>query len=246
MTRDHCSGGNRATGRLDSPPVPRYVPQHRRTSYRQDQRRALGGAAFAVSALLGLSGTYGFVPGIQANPIPSASPSQLGQPGQTAAGSIGAATNTTETKAFDLKPAFVEVETIGMTSSLIPLSLRTDGTLQVPTVASQAGWFSEGIVPGQPGAAVLVGHVDSYLGSAVFGRLKDLKPADVVRVVMNDGSTVRFSVGRIDQYPKDVFPTDLVYGKTDKAELRLVTCAGRFDKSARSYTDNIVVYATKI
>jgi sortase (surface protein transpeptidase) len=223
--------------------VPRYTPQHRRTSYRQDQRRALGGAAFAVSAILGLSGTYGFVPGIQANPIPTAPNSQPKATTTSAADGLSAASTT---EAFDLKPAFVEVESIGVTSSLIPLGLRNDGTLQVPTVASQAGWFSEGVVPGQAGAAVLVGHVDSYLGSAVFGRLKDLKPADVIRVVMNDGSTIKFSVGRIDQYPKDIFPTDLVYGKTDNAELRLVTCAGQFDKSARSYTDNIVIYAKKI
>jgi sortase (surface protein transpeptidase) len=222
--------------------VSRYTPKHRRSNYRQDQRRALGGVAFGISALLGLSGTYGFVPGIQANTLPIAAK----LPPKTAPTSNAGSAVANTTEVFDLKPAFVEVETIGLTSSLIPLGLRTDGTLQVPTVASQAGWFSEGVVPGQPGAAVVVGHVDSYLGSAVFGRLKELKPADVIRVVMNDGSTLAFSVGRIDQYPKNIFPTDLVYGKTDKAELRLVTCAGQFDKSARSYTDNIVVYATKI
>jgi sortase (surface protein transpeptidase) len=201
----------------------------------------VSGLAFGVSALLGLSGTYGFVPGIQANTLPItakvATTSSASAPGDPTA-------STTE--AFDLKPAFVEVERIGVTSSLISLGLRTDGTLQVPTVASQAGWFADGVVPGEPGPAVLVGHVDSYLGSAVFGRLKELKPDDVIRVVMNDGSTLSFSVRRIDQYPKDIFPTSLVYGATNRSELRLVTCAGQFDKSARSYSDNIVVYAVKI
>jgi sortase (surface protein transpeptidase) len=203
----------------------------------------LGGVAFGISALLALSGTYGFVPGIAANTLPNVA---ANKPTKVATSTLGSNPSASTTEAFDLKPAFVEVEAIGVTSSLIPLGLRNDGTLQVPTVASQAGWFSEGVIPGQAGASVIVGHVDSYMGSAVFGRLKELKPADLIRVVMNDGSTLAFSVGRIDQYPKDVFPTDLVYGKTDKAELRLVTCAGQFDKSARSYTDNIVIYATKV
>jgi sortase (surface protein transpeptidase) len=223
--------------------VARYIPKHRRSSYRREQRRALSGLAFGVSALLGLSGTYGFVPGIQANTLPIAA--KVASTTSTAA-KTGADATASTTEAFDIKPAFVEIERVGVTSSLIPLSLRTDGTLQVPTVASQAGWFSEGVVPGETGPAVIVGHVDSYLGSAVFGRLRELKPDDVIRVVMNDGSTLSFSVRRIDQYPKDIFPTSLVYGKTDRAELRLVTCAGQFDKSARSYSDNIVVYAVKI
>ena len=150
------------------------------------------------------------------------------------------------TQAFDLKPAFVEIERVSVTSSLIPLGLRNDGSLQVPTVASQAGWFSDGVVPGQPGPAVIVGHVDSYLGAAVFARLKEIKPDDRVRVVMNDGSTLTFAVSRVDQYPKTLFPTDLVYGKTNRPELRLVTCAGQFDQAARSYEDNIVVYANLV
>ena len=61
---------------------------------------------------------------------------------------------------------------------------------------------------------------------------------------MNDGSINTFSVTRIDEYPKSVFPTSLVYGTTTKPELRLITCSGTFDKSVHSYTDNTVVYAT--
>jgi sortase (surface protein transpeptidase) len=205
----------------------------------------LSGLAFGVSALLGLSGTYGFVPGIQANTLPITA-KVAASSSSSASASVDGDQPASTTEAFDLKPAFVEIERIGVTSSLISLGLRTDGTLQVPTVASQAGWFADGVVPGKSGPAVLVGHVDSYLGSAVFGRLKELKPDDLVRVVMNDGSTLSFSVRRIDQYPKDLFPTSLVYGATSGSELRLVTCAGQFDKSARSYSDNIVVYAVKV
>lgn len=201
----------------------------------------LSGVAFGASAFLGLSGTYGFVPGIAAPTVKIAAvqPPPVGRPNYEKP-------SATTTQAFDLKPAFVEIDRVAVTSSLIPLGLRDDGSLQVPTVASQAGWFADGVVPGQPGPAVLVGHVDSYLGAAVFARLKELKPDDRVRVVMNDGSMLVFAVSRVDQYPKTLFPTDLVYGKTTRPEIRLVTCAGQFDRSARSYEDNIVVYANLI
>lgn len=201
--------------------------------------------AFGASAFLGLSGTYGFVPGIQAGTIGGATANAAAAVGRPV-GRPNNAQSASTTQAFDLKPAFVEIEQVAVTSSLIPLGLRDDGSLQVPTVASQAGWFAEGVVPGQPGPAVIVGHVDSYLGSAVFARLKEVKPADRVRVVMNDGTTLTFAVSRVDQYPKTLFPTDLVYGKTSGPELRLVTCAGPFDRAARSYEDNIVVYANLV
>jgi Sortase domain len=155
----------------------------------------ISGVAFGASAFLGLSGTYGFVPGIAATTVKIAAvkPPPVGRPNYDK-------TSSTTTQAFDLKPAFVEIDRVAVTSSLIPLGLRDDGTLQVPTVASQAGWFAEGVVPGQAGPAVLVGHVDSYLGAAVFARLKELKPDDRIRVVMNDGSMVVFAVSRVDQY----------------------------------------------
>ena len=48
---------------------------------------------------------------------------------------------------------------------------------------------------------------------------------------------------RVEQYPKDRFPTRAVYGDVAGPELRLITCGGELDRAARSYRDNIVVYA---
>ena len=66
---------------------------------------------------------------------------------------------------------------------------------------------------------------------------------DVIDVGREDGSTARFTVLGTEQYPKDEFPTQAVYGPTPDAELRLITCGGVFDGAARSYRDNVVVYA---
>ena len=96
------------------------------------------------------------------------------------------------------------------------------------------------------GPAVLAGHVDSTAGPAVFWRLRDLAPGDEVLVDRADGTTARFTVTRVERHPKDAFPTDEVYGPTTGAELRLITCGGEFDRAARSYRDNVVVFAVAL
>jgi sortase (surface protein transpeptidase) len=90
---------------------------------------------------------------------------------------------------------------------------------------------------------VVTGHVDSADGPAVFFRLRELVPGDEVLVDRADGTTARFTVTRVERHLKDAFPTQAVYGPTADAQLRLVTCGGDFDRSARSYEDNVVVFA---
>jgi sortase (surface protein transpeptidase) len=92
---------------------------------------------------------------------------------------------------------------------------------------------------------VLLGHVDSRSGPAVFYRLRELRPGDVVEVTAADGRLARYAVERTEQVPKDRFPTFAVFGASPDDVLRLVTCAGEFDRGARSYTDNLVVHARR-
>lgn len=115
--------------------------------------------------------------------------------------------------------------------------LRRRGTSAV------VGWYEDGPEPGEPGATVVAGHVDSYDGPAVFYRLSELVAGNEVRVVGADGVEAVYTITRIEQYPKDAFPTDEVYAASDRSTLRLVTCGGDFDEGQRSYEDNIVVYA---
>ena len=117
------------------------------------------------------------------------------------------------------------------------------GELAAPNDPARAGWYEAGVVPGDQGPAVIGGHVDSRRGPGVFFRLRTLHPGDLIQVTRSDGGTVRFSVLSVALYPKDRFPTQAVYGPTPAPELRLVTCGGRFDRSVRSYDDNVVVDA---
>lgn len=143
-------------------------------------------------------------------------------------------------------PVNVILPSIGVRSQLSDLRLRSDGSLEAPKDFSIAGWWSEGTRPGDPGPAVVVGHVDSFRGPAVFYKLGLLKRGSQILIGRKDGSTVVFEVADVGRYPKDRFPTQLVYGSTPEPSLRLITCGGTFDKRKRSYQDNVVVFAHQV
>jgi len=137
----------------------------------------------------------------------------------------------------------VEIPSIGVKSELIGLKIQPDRSLGVPADFGVAGLWTEGAMPGTPGPAIVVGHVDSVNGPAVFYRLRDLQPGAPVVIRKADGSVLTYAVERSDEYPKSSFPTDVVYGATAAPTLRLITCGGTFDRTRREYTDNVVVFA---
>ena len=102
------------------------------------------------------------------------------------------------------------------------------------------------LLAGVAGPALFVGHADTRTGPSVFHDLGRLKPKQLIEVGRADGSTAVFAVDRVVSYPKTQFPTEEVYGDTDHAALRLVTCGGAFDEQARSYLENVVVYASLV
>ena len=140
-------------------------------------------------------------------------------------------------------PVRIRIPAIGVDSALARLGLNADGTIQVPPDFNEAGWYEDGPVPGQPGPAVILGHLDSYTGPAVFYRLSSLRAGSRVEVARADGSEVTFTVQRVARFPVANFPTDQVYGVTAEPELRLITCAGTFDVVRGRYTTNVVVFA---
>ena len=143
-------------------------------------------------------------------------------------------------------PASVTIPAIGVDTRLDQIGVDGAGALVPPADFTVAGWFAAGPAPGDPGPAVLAGHVDDRTGPAVFFRLEELDVGDQVLVTREDGTTVTFAVTRVAEYPKTAFGTDEVYGPTAGPELRLITCGGTFDRSRRSYTDNIVVFASAL
>jgi len=142
-------------------------------------------------------------------------------------------------------PVRLQIKAIGVDSKLMDLGLRADGSLQVPPSGFPAGWYTGGPTPGEVGPAVIAGHVD-WNGPGVFYDLHNLKPGDQVTITRKDGSKPSFRITRVEQFPKEHFPTRLVYGNIDHPGLRLITCGGSFNHQTGSYEDDIVAFADLI
>jgi len=144
-------------------------------------------------------------------------------------------------------PVSLDVPRLGIRHAiLVRLALGKDGSIQVPPVGanSPAGWFRDSPTPGQLGPSVILGHVDSAAaGPAIFYRLGTMAPGDIASVTRADHTVAVFRVDSVEEYAKSAFPTFQVFGNTDHAALRLITCGGTFNPAKASYESNIVVYA---
>jgi len=144
------------------------------------------------------------------------------------------------------RPVALTIPAINVSTTLIRLGRTPQGTLQVPTTTTVAGWYTGSPRPGEIGSSIIAGHIDSTAGPAVFFRLRLLRPGNLVYVRRTDRTLAVFRVTAEHMYPKNDFPTELVYGPVPDAELRLITCGGVFDPTTGSYLSNVVVYATQI
>jgi sortase (surface protein transpeptidase) len=143
-------------------------------------------------------------------------------------------------------PLELRIPAIGLTVPLSELGLNSNDTVQVPTNFQEPGWYEYGPSPGQVGSSVILGHVDSYQGPAVFFQLRTLRPGDRVDVTLADGVTTHFVVRQVAMYLKANFPTQLVYGSHGYSALQLVTCGGVFDSQTGHYLSNVIVYTSLV
>jgi sortase (surface protein transpeptidase) len=205
-------------------------------------RRQLAAAAALLTLLTGCAGS-------DAHPADPSQATGRAAPSRTtdrAAEGLEAARGFRVRRGYQPTPVPVRlrIPKIRVATSLEPLGRAPDGTVEVPNRPDLAGWYAPGPRPGDPGSAVILGHVDYHHAPAVFYRLRELRAGDQLTITRADGSAVRFVVQRTQQYPKDRFPTDEVYYPTLRSTLRLITCGGQFDPTTGHYRSNIIVFAT--
>lgn len=144
-------------------------------------------------------------------------------------------------------PQSVAVPSLGITAPVVPRGLDASGAVDPPPYhqPSKVGWYERGSTPGAEGVALLVGHVDTESKPAVFYGLSAARPGEKVRVTGAGGLRLEFTIDDIQVFTRERFDPQKVYGprESDRAELRLITCGGTYDKKARTYTANVVVSA---
>ncbi|GAB3799555.1 hypothetical protein GCM10028798_12910 [Humibacter antri] len=222
------------------------------SSHRKYSRRRLSLLTAAAVLLLAGAGTTSAW-AIWGNPAPPQPPASAATPTRTPT-----TTPTPTSPAAPRPPATVgpilpaslpthlSVPAIGVDTALIQLGQNTDGTVQVPplTANSPAGWYQKSPTPGQVGPAVILGHVDTPAGRSVFYNLGKLRQGDQISVTRADNTVAVFTIDKVAEYPKNAFPQFAVYGNTNNAQLRLITCGGAYNEAIEHYVDNIVVYAS--
>ncbi|MER6983077.1 class F sortase [Streptomyces carpinensis] len=174
-------------------------------------------------------------------PTTTAPPSVVATPATPSAPAVGA-----RDKALPRStPVRISIPAIGVDAPFTKLSLDASRHLSPPPADDKnlVGWFQGGASPGERGAAIVVGHVDTKTGPAVFVGLSSLKAGNHVNITRADGTVARFEVDSAETFNKTKFPDDEVYADTPTPELRLITCGGPFDRAAQDYKDNLVVFA---
>ncbi|MGW6744946.1 class F sortase [Streptomyces sp. NPDC055025] len=204
---------------------------------------ALSRLALVVPVVLTVLTGCSSAPG-PAVPASAASAAAVGtaSPGTTSAAALPPGVPEAERPAA---PTEVAIPSIGVTSALLELGLNADGTVEVPPAEKgmTAGWYTGGAVPGEAGAAVIIGHNDTRYGKAVFHDLKKIARGADITVTNDRGESAHFTVTGTESVDKDSFPTEKVYGPTGDHALRLITCDGDFDAQGHP-VNNLIVYAT--
>ncbi|MFG1775790.1 class F sortase [Micromonospora sp. NPDC049051] len=146
------------------------------------------------------------------------------------------------------RPVGIAIDPIDVRAPVHAVGIAPDGTIGVPDAAraQEAGWYDQGPTPGQYGPSVIVGHVDTTTGPAVFHKLRDLRDGDRIEVARQDRSVAVFEVDSVERFDKDQLPVDEVFGDFSRPRLRLITCGGRWVGGETGYADNVVVFASLV
>ena len=127
------------------------------------------------------------------------------------------------------------------------LGINARGEMENPPGKDSVAWYNFSEFPGFGGNAVFSGHVDWFTGElGAFGRMKDLKEGDEIRIKLSDGMEMLYKVVSSTLYKSSEAPVDKITGHTEQDSLTFITCEGTFDRGAQDYSHRRVVRAERV
>jgi LPXTG-site transpeptidase (sortase) family protein len=139
------------------------------------------------------------------------------------------------------------IPSLGVDAPIVPAGKDDKGNMAAPTGPHEVNWYEFTAKPGEPGNAVMAGHLNWRDGTiAVFAKLATVAPGDDVRVIEDNGATLHYRVVSVEDV--DAFTTDVstVLNWTAPESLTLITCSGEFVWTAASYSERTIVRAERI
>ncbi len=142
----------------------------------------------------------------------------------------------------DSTPARVVIPAIGVDARIEPRGLDSNRDLATASDYRDVAWYDSGPRPGEPGNAILNGHVSWWTGDAVFTKLSRLRAGDVVRVVRADGTALTFKVRGKTVVDANARIASL-FAPSARATLTLITCTGAWNPLTQTDTQRVLVSA---
>jgi LPXTG-site transpeptidase (sortase) family protein len=145
----------------------------------------------------------------------------------------------------DPTPARLVIPAIGVDARIEARGLDSNRDLATAADFRNVAWYDLGPRPGDPGNAILNGHVNWWTGDAVFTRLAQLRPGDRINVVRADGVAVTFKVAGKQVVDANARIASL-FAPSSRSTLTLITCSGVWNPFTQSDTQRVLVSATLV
>lgn len=144
-------------------------------------------------------------------------------------------------------PVRLRIPAIGVDATVEHVGKTPDGAMDVPKSVWDVAWYAPGTKPGNPGNAVIDGHLDGYnIPAAVFINLRGLQPGNKIYVSDSSGKELTFEVYDSQVYPYNAAPLDKIFGKANEPHLNLITCNGNWDVNQQNYNQRLIVFAKEV
>lgn len=141
-------------------------------------------------------------------------------------------------------PARIVIQAIQVDAVIESVALTSDGAVGAPARPADAAWFTASPAPGKNGNAIIDGHFGWSKGMpAVFDKLHAIHAGDPILVEGSDHATHTFVVRTLRTYHEGEDASAVFHAADGGAHLVLITCGGTWNKTAKSYSDRLVVFA---
>lgn len=147
-------------------------------------------------------------------------------------------------------PKYLVIPKLSINTNVYTVGITREGAIDAPQTAWDVGWYKDGALPGSgSGAALIDGHVnDAYNTPGVFYKLAELTIGDEITIIRGDNSEIRYKVASVTEEPLSGIDMRKVLSSAEpgKEGLNLITCGGKYDQAARTYTNRVIVYSVRV
>ena len=144
-------------------------------------------------------------------------------------------------------PVRLKIPKINVDAAVLSLGLTSDGAMDIPKGPDDVAWYNLGQRPGEKGSAVMAGHYGTWKNGtgSVFDNLNDLEKGDFIYVEDDQGKTSTFVVSESRSYDPNAEASEVFESSDEKSHLNLITCEGIWSKTAKSYSQRLVIFTDK-